>query len=174
VALLSVDRPPGCAGSPNSPGNPDVLVTLDTSYTLGRAGGSPGRAVKHRSLQAPKPESPEADAGSSEAAPDEVPQERGGSLVAILDDLAADVTAEDLMQEVVLLRGVIRRLAEDDDKAESSAEDVRILAELRHQVVALCGALKVQKALSGQAGDALAAELEQALDDLHDGLGVPR
>jgi hypothetical protein len=77
--------------------------------------------------------------------------------------------AEGLTQEVALLRAAIRRLAANGD----AAEDVKILAELRHQVEALCRVLKTQHELADH-GDALAEELAQALDELGDGLGVPR
>jgi hypothetical protein len=85
-------------------------------------------------------------------------------------DLAAVAGAEGLAQEVALLRVAIRRLAENGD----AMEDVKVLAELRHQVEALCRALKTQRSLDGHDGDALAAELAQTLEELGDGLGVPQ
>jgi hypothetical protein len=75
---------------------------------------------------------------------------------------------EGLTQEVALLRVAIRRLAEHDD----AAGDVKVLAELRHQVETLCRALRTQQALAGGAGDALVAELSRTLEELGDGLGV--
>ena len=83
-------------------------------------------------------------------------------------DAATVLGAEGLTQEVALLRAAIRRLAMNDD----AAEDVKILAELRHQVEALCRVLKTQHELDDD--DAAAADLAQALEALGDGLGVPR
>jgi hypothetical protein len=85
-------------------------------------------------------------------------------------DLDAVANVEGLTQEVRLLRAAIRRLAESGD----AAGDVKVLAELRHQVETLCRALKTQQSLDGHAGDALASELAQVLDELGDGLGVPQ
>jgi len=81
----------------------------------------------------------------------------------------ADV--DGLAQEVALLRASIRRLAQPD---RGAVEHVKVLAELRHQVEALCTALKTQQALEGHGGDARAAELARVLDELGDHLGVPR
>jgi hypothetical protein len=77
---------------------------------------------------------------------------------------------EGLAQEVALLRAAIHRLAGPGGEA---AEQVKVLAELRHQVEALCTALKTQHALA-TSGDARAAELARALDELGDRLGVPQ
>jgi len=95
-------------------------------------------------------------------------------LVPLVVDPAAVSPADGLVREVALLRAAIRRLAEDGDDAKSTSEDVKVLAELRHQVAALGQALKTQKELGGRDGDALAAEIAQVLDELGDGLGVPR
>jgi hypothetical protein len=78
--------------------------------------------------------------------------------------------AEGLTQEVKLLRDSIRRLAKPDGE---SAERIKVLAELRHQIEALCTALKTQQALQ-ENGEARAAELARALEALGDQLGVPR
>ena len=56
--------------------------------------------------------------------------------------------------------------------SEDLSEHVKILAELRHQVEALCSTLKAQQALEGREGGA--AELTRTLDDLGDRLGVSR
>ena len=85
-------------------------------------------------------------------------------------DLATVAGAEGLSQEVALLRVAVRRLAANGH----TAGEVKVLAELRHQVEALCRALKTQQSLNGREGDALAAELAQVLEELGDGLGVPR
>lgn len=82
-------------------------------------------------------------------------------------DLAAVADVAGLAEEVALLRAAIRRLAQHGD----AAEQVKVLAELRHQVEALCTALKTQQALDGHDGDARAAELARALDALGDELG---
>lgn len=85
-------------------------------------------------------------------------------------DPAAVANVAGLAEEVALLRASIRRLARHDD----AAEQVKVLAELRHQVEALCTALRTQQALAGHDGDTRAAELARALDALGDELGVPR
>ena len=82
---------------------------------------------------------------------------------------AAVAGAVGLGHEVTLLRAAIRHLAE----AEDAAPHVKTLAELRHQVEALCTALKTQHALDGR-GDTLSADLARALEELGDELGVPR
>ena len=79
-----------------------------------------------------------------------------------------------LGHEVTLLRAAIRHLAEE----EHAAAHVKTLAELRHQVEALCRALKTQHALDGR-GDDLSADLARALAELDDEsgdelAGVPR
>ncbi|MGE3272412.1 MAG: hypothetical protein AB7P40_26930 [Chloroflexota bacterium] len=86
-------------------------------------------------------------------------------------DLEAVADVDGLAQEVALLRASIRRLARPDSEA---GEHVKVLAELRHQVEALCTALKTQLVLEGNGGDARAAELARVLDELGDELGVPR
>ena len=91
-----------------------------------------------------------------------------GSTLALDLNAVADVTG--LAQEVALLRASIRRLAQPDTE---TAEHVKVLAELRHQIEALCTALKTQQTLEGN-GDARAAELARVLDELGDQLGVPR
>ena len=90
------------------------------------------------------------------------------------DEPALDLNVDEvagvvgLGHEVRLLRAAIRRLA----AKESAAPHVKTLAELRHQVEALCTALKTQHALDGR--DDLSADLARALDELGDELGVPR
>ena len=85
-------------------------------------------------------------------------------------DLQAVADVAGLEQEVALLRASIRRLANNGE----AAGHVKVLAELRHQIEALCHALKTQQALAGHDGDARAAELAQVLEELGDQLGVPR
>jgi hypothetical protein len=53
-------------------------------------------------------------------------------------------------------------------------EDIKVLAELRLQVAALCRTLKTQKDLRGSVDDTVMADLTRALDELDDGLGVSR
>ena len=84
-------------------------------------------------------------------------------------DMDAVAGAVGLDHEVALLRAAIRRLA----AKKSVAPHVKTLAELRHQVEALCTALKTQHALDGR-GDDLSADLARALEALGDELGVPR
>ncbi len=84
-------------------------------------------------------------------------------------NLAAVAGAAGLGHEVILLRAAIRHLAGD----ENAAPHVKTLAELRHQVEALCTALKTQHALDGL-GDDLSVDLARALEELGDELGVPR
>ena len=84
-------------------------------------------------------------------------------------DLTAVAGAAGLGHEVSLLRAAIRRLADEED----ASPHVKTLAELRHQVEALCTALKTQHALDGRGND-LSADLARALEELGDELGVPR
>jgi hypothetical protein len=78
---------------------------------------------------------------------------------------------EGLAQEVAILRASIRELAQSDDDV---GQHVKILAELRHQVEALCTALKTQHTLEEHDDSAQAAALARVLDELGDELGVPR
>jgi len=68
-----------------------------------------------------------------------------------------------------VLRASIRALVHPNDDL---SEHVKILAELRHQIEALCSALKTQQALRGRDGDERAADLTRVLEDLGDRLGV--
>jgi chemotaxis protein histidine kinase CheA len=86
-------------------------------------------------------------------------------------DVGAVANIEGLAQEVAVLRASIRQLAEPDT---NTGEHVKILAELRHQVEALCRALKTQQALAGRESSTRADELARVLDELGDELGVPR
>lgn len=95
---------------------------------------------------------------------------RTASGLALDSEAEAMADVEGLAEEVTLLRASIRRLARPDDE---TVEHVKVLAELRHQVEALCTALKTQQALDGN-DEARAAELARVLDELGDHLGVPR
>jgi hypothetical protein len=76
-----------------------------------------------------------------------------------------------------MLRASIRELVHPHGDL---SEHVKILAELRHQVEALCSTLKAQQALEGERGERSRrggiseADVAQTLDDLGDRLGVPR
>jgi hypothetical protein len=85
-------------------------------------------------------------------------------------DLKAVADVAGLEQEVAVLRASIRQLANDGDMAAH----VKVLAELRHQIEALCRALKTQQALEGHDGDERAVEMARVLEELGDELGVPR
>jgi hypothetical protein len=113
---------------------------------------------------------PVADAARGAAARGRGRQRAAPRRSALTLDLEAVANVDGLAQEVTLLRASIRRLAKPNAK---TAEHVKVLAELRHQVEALCTALKTQQALEGH-GDARAAELARVLDELGDQLGVPR
>ncbi len=84
-------------------------------------------------------------------------------------DPAAVANAAGLVHEVALLRAAIRCLAGPGNVGPH----VRTLAELRHQIEALCTALKTQQALAGRDDD-LSGDLARALEELGDELGVPR
>lgn len=168
MALPSnADRRP--AGSVSNPDTVDTQTSTSGVRTPEKA----------RAARPPKPPSCSPKAGAragrkrASACPD-TPRTIRTSLLALARDPDAVVTVDDLVQEARLLRGAIRRLAEDGDASKTNAEDIKILAELRQQVAALCRTLKAQKDLAGKAGDVWAAELAQALDALGDGLGVPR
>jgi hypothetical protein len=85
-------------------------------------------------------------------------------------DLKAVADVAGLEQEVAVLRASIRQLANNGDMATH----VKVLAELRHQIEALCRALKTQQALEGHDGDERAAEMARVLEELGDELGVSR
>jgi hypothetical protein len=84
-------------------------------------------------------------------------------------DPSAVADVEGLQDEAALLRAAIRRLAADAD----AGVDVKRLAELRHQIEALCTVLKTQKALDGPGAAALDALLADVLEELGDEIGVP-
>ena len=86
-------------------------------------------------------------------------------------DLRAVADVDGLEQEVSVLRASIRHLASGDDDVDSH---VKVLAELRHQIEALCRALKTQQALEGSDGGGRTAEMRRALEELGDDLGVAR
>jgi hypothetical protein len=83
-------------------------------------------------------------------------------------NLAAVADVEGLEEEVAVLRASIRELA----KIEDVAEHVKVLAELRHQIEALCTTLKTKDALAARAGSGRQQDLERILDELGDDLGV--
>jgi hypothetical protein len=85
-------------------------------------------------------------------------------------DVKAVADADGLAQEVAVLRASIRQLANDGDMAEH----VKVLAELRHQIEALCRALKTQQSLAGHDDGGRAAEMTRLLEELGDDLGVAR
>ena len=86
-------------------------------------------------------------------------------------DVNAVADVDGLEQEVSVLRASIRHLASGDDDVDSH---VKVLAELRHQIEALCRALKTQQALEGSDGGGRTAEMRRALEELGDDLGVAR
>ena len=96
---------------------------------------------------------------------------------ALMLDLDAVADVEGLAEEVAMLRASIRELVHPHGDL---SEHVKILAELRHQVEALCSTLKAQQALEGERGERgrrggiSEADVAQTLDDLGDRLGVPR
>ena len=104
---------------------------------------------------------------SSEASPR--PAARPASKLVL--DLQAVADVDGLEQEVSVLRASIRHLASGDDDVDSH---VKVLAELRHQIEALCRALKTQQALEGSDGGGRTAEMRRALEELGDDLGVAR
>lgn len=87
----------------------------------------------------------------------------------LLLDLEAVAHVEGLAEEVAMLRASIRELAHPRGDL---SEHVKILAELRHQVEALCSTLKAQQALESREGGP--ADLNRTLDELGDRLGVSR
>ena len=82
-------------------------------------------------------------------------------------DVAAVTGVEGLADEVAVLRAAIRHLANGD----KMAEHVKVLAELRHQIEALCRVLKTQQSLAGREGDERTAMMERVLEELGDKLG---
>ena len=114
----------------------------------------------------PVPEPEAADRHQQQAS--KKPQKPAGA-AGLLLDLEAVAHVEGLAEEVAMLRASIRELAHPRGDL---SEHVKILAELRHQVEALCSTLKAQQALESREGGP--AELNQTLDELGDRLGVSR
>lgn len=85
-------------------------------------------------------------------------------------DVKAVADVDGLEQEVAVLRASIRQLANNGDMDVH----VKVLAELRHQIEALCRALKTQQSLEGSDGDGRTAEMRRVLEELGDDLGVAR
>ena len=85
-------------------------------------------------------------------------------------DVNAVADVEGLEQEVAVLRASIRELANNGDMDVH----VKVLAELRHQIEALCRALKTQQSLEGSDVDGRTAEMRRVLEELGDDLGVAR
>jgi hypothetical protein len=86
-------------------------------------------------------------------------------------DVDAVAHIEGLAQEVAVLRASIRQLAAP---VANTDRHVKVLAELRHQVQALCTALRTQQTLARRESSTQADELARVLDELGDELGVPR
>ena len=80
-------------------------------------------------------------------------------------DLQAVADVDGLEEEVTVLRASIRHLASGDGDVDSH---VKVLAELRHQIEALCRALKTRQSLVGADGDERAAAMDRALEELDD------
>jgi hypothetical protein len=93
---------------------------------------------------------------------------------ALMLDLEAVADVEGLAEEVAMLRASIRELAHPHGDL---SEHVKILAELRHQVEALCSTLKTQQTLEGDGGrkgGVSQSDMTRMLDELGDRLGVSR
>jgi hypothetical protein len=172
VGPSSSDLPSLLPGRSADQAHPDVS---DPAPASGRLAGSPVPAAT-TSPAAPgagtprQPRRAPAHAPASPAARKEQTKKDQAESRSLGLDLSAVAGVEGLAQEVGYLRAAIRQLATDDARAPN----VKMLAELRHQVEALCRALRTQQSLAGHDGDVLAAELAQALDELGDGLGVPQ
>src|SRR3954453_12557588 len=137
MAPSLIDRPSGCGGSHNSPDRVDSPTSLDG---LGAVVAVPRKMSHKGRKQAASLGVAAAEAGSVEKRKARPP---GKATEPLVLDLAAVADVDGLVQEVTMLRAAIRRLVGKD----GSANDVRVLAELRHQVEALCRALKTQKEL---------------------------
>lgn len=120
---------------------------------------APEPMAEHRT-QAPKRPKPAKETAAARAA---------RSASGLMLDLEAVAHVEGLAEEVAMLRASIRELAHPRGDL---SEHVKILAELRHQVEALCSTLKAQQALESREGGP--ADLNRTLDELGDRLGVSR
>ncbi|MCC7371259.1 MAG: hypothetical protein IT306_22775 [Chloroflexi bacterium] len=162
-------RRPGRAAPPaaRDPGEPGAAgePALDSSAAPAdpSAGGAP--ALPSPAAAVPSPAAPSLTDGEPRMSC--VRQTTARRLDAALASVA---DAAGLAQEVAMLRASIRRLAQP---AGETAEQIKVLAELRHQIEALCTALKTQQALAGD-DNIRAAELARVLDDLGDRLGASR
>ncbi len=144
-------------------------------------GPAPEAVTEHRTADKPSPvptlvPEPETVSGHQRQA-SKRPKPSGETAVAggarsasgLMLDLEAVAHVEGLAEEVAMLRASIRELAHPRGDL---SEHVKILAELRHQVEALCSTLKAQQALESREGGP--AELNRTLDELGDRLGVSR
>lgn len=135
----------------------------------------PASALPSATMATPKPERDVDQTHAGGARPKRARRARSTPEAAADETEPLDLKPEEvtgavgLTHEVTLLRAAIRRLA----GKKNAVPHVKTLAELRHQVEALCTALKTQRALADREDD-LSADLARALEALGDELGVPR
>ena len=136
------------------------------------SGPAPDAATEHRETGEPV-QPPDAATGHTSKRPQPSGEAAAARAVrsasGLMLDLEAVAHVEGLAEEVAMLRASIRELAHPRGDL---SEHVKILAELRHQVEALCSTLKAQQALESREGGP--ADLNRTLDELGDRLGVSR
>ena len=168
--------------------DPSIDPSLDSpllDLTRGARPCSPIHAGRSSARSGrPSPSSPETAAGTtvdrehaaSVDAPSSAPAKGKQNLKSdrpvskLVLDLNAVADLDGLAQEVAVLRASIQQLANNGDMDVH----VKVLAELRHQIEALCRALKTQQSLEGTDGDGRVAEMRRVLEELGDDLGVAR
>jgi hypothetical protein len=154
----------------DSPADSSLQSPPSASPALGDAHAADRDATRSRCTRASAPEtvsgkpSPEPPAVASR-----MQTERPAPRLLLDPRAVADV--DGLAEEVALLRASIRQLASGD---EDVAVQIKVLAELRHQIEALGRALKTQRSLEGRDGGGQAAEMDRMLEELGDDLGVER
>ena len=148
---------------------------LRARVSSGRSSARPGRPSSPppetaSEMAAEQERAVSVDAPSSAPAKGKRSSKSARPMSKLVLDLGAVADAEGLAQEVAVLRASIRQLANNGDMDVH----VKVLAELRHQIEALCRALKTQQSLEGPEGNSRVAEMRRVLEELGDDLGVAR
>ena len=152
----------------DSPADPSLLSAPGAASAPGDTPASDRDDARSDHSQTSEPKTDPAKPSQKQNAPAAVPKaptDQPPSKLAL--DRQAVAGVEGLTEEVAILRASIRQLADGDEMATR----VKVLAELRHQIEALCRALKTQQSLAGRGGDERAAMMERVLEELGDKLG---
>jgi hypothetical protein len=152
----------------DSPADPSLISAPGAASAPGDTPASDRDDARSDHSQTSEPKTGPAKPSQKQNAPAAVPKaptDQPSSKPVL--DVAAVAGVEGLAEEVAILRASIRHLA---DGGEMAAH-VKALAELRHQIEALCRVLKTQQSLAGRGDDERAAMIERVLEELGDKLG---